>query len=336
MAASLVLHLVLGVYFLAREQPAIPQPIVMDVTFELPSPPPARQAQRQIVSQPEAPQSKASPPPDTRLLSERDTVVEKEQLKRGDDPEAGPVVAKARAARAPALPAEPARPKKGSESKQTKPRAADESKEARQPHLKELSLDSGTLIAKFGASEKKPTLQEELAGRSPSLSGYKAFSRPSGSGAAFLGLRGTNDFLPNLPDGDITLLNTKAEKFAVFVRRVATQVFSQLRLSGWESLGRGDIDAMRDFSTVVAVMGIDGTLKAVKLEDGSGSQRFDGVLLDAVKKGAKDKNPPRDAAASDGLIHFVFKARSWSRAGSDPRTGAPFERRWLLLASGLE
>ena len=53
-----------------------------------------------------------------------------------------------------------------------------------------------------------------------------------GTGAKFFGNSGSTDYLPNLPDGDITLLNTKADHFAVFVRRVAARVFAALRSSG--------------------------------------------------------------------------------------------------------
>ncbi|RMG43853.1 MAG: energy transducer TonB, partial [Candidatus Dadabacteria bacterium] len=163
-----------------------------------------------------------------------------------------------------------------------------------------------------------------------------AFSRPSGSGARFLGLSGSPDYLPSLPDGDLTLLNTKASRFAVFVRRVATQVFSELRQSGWERLSAGDIMSMQGFSTVRAVISKDGKLLRIEPLESSGSSRFDSVLFEAAKRGAADPHPPAAAAASDGNIHFIFKARSWVRIYSDPRTGARNERRWLLLATGLE
>ena len=41
------------------------------------------------------------------------------------------------------------------------------------------------------------------------------------------------------------------------------------------------------------------------------------------------------AQAGDGTIHFIFKARSWTQLGANPRSGAPTEYRWLLLATGL-
>lgn len=330
---SLLVHVAFALVFLRRE-PILPAlPVVVDVSFELPERP--KEIQKQLVSPSD--RSKPEEPKDAKFLSERDSSVEKESIRRGDAPEAGPRIGKSNAS--PPLSSQSAeRPRRPETAAgKTAPKPPKEISKPTGRRLGSLSLDSSTLLRKFGEDEREPSLDESITGQGArALSGYKAFSRPSGSGAAFLGVAGSNDFLPHLPDGDITLLNAKAEKFAVFVRRVATQVFSQLRLSGWESLRRSDIDSMRGFSTVIAVMGLDGALRSVVLEDASGSQRFDLVLKDAVKKGARDSNPPRDAAASDGNIRFVFKARTWSMAGADPRTGAPFERRWLLLATGLD
>src|SRR5690606_20546577 len=106
------------------------------------------------------------------------------------------------------------------------------------------TLDRQGLIDRFRKTPEERNTSQDSHG-SPmsagSLAGYKAFSRPAGSGARFIGASGAPDHLPSLPDGDITLLNTKANQFAVFVRRVATQVFGELRLTGWESLLASDI-----------------------------------------------------------------------------------------------
>jgi hypothetical protein len=196
-------------------------------------------------------------------------------------------------------------------------------------------LDDATLASRFG-SESPTKAQQPARAAAGDLSHYKAFSRPPGSGASFLGTGGVTDYLPNLPDGDITLLNEKASTYAGFVRRVAVQVFTQLRSQGWERLSMGDIRHMNDFTTVEAVLSPTGQLVRTNLVETSGSSRFDSVLVQAVSFGAKDPNPPAGARASDGQIHFIFKARSWADMGSDPRSGAPSERRWLLLSTGLE
>jgi hypothetical protein len=189
---------------------------------------------------------------------------------------------------------------------------------------------------KFGSNPRPASQSRANQSPSQSLSEYQAFSRPPGSGAAFLGTAGISDHLPNLPDGDITLLNAKANIYASFVRRVAIQVFTQLRSQGWEKLSAQQIRQLQGFSTIEAVLSPDGKFLRAQLIESSGSTAFDGVLNLSVQTGARDPNPPTGALAKDGLIHFIFKARSWSQIGVNRRSGAPTEQRWLLLATGLE
>lgn len=254
----------------------------------------------QIVSPPET--STLIQPKETRFRSERDSSTEKETIKRGDGGGApGPVT-----------PPEP---------KQSSP-----SKKAKQP----LTLKDAGLIAKYSKPSEQEQRPDDTADREPDI-----FSRAPGSGAAFYGTRGSPDYLPELPDGDLTLLNTKASQYAVFVRRVATRVFGEMRQSGWDFLRASDIIAISDMATVEITMDLSGNLDSIALTESSGSSRFDGVLREAVRKGAGDKNPPPSAALSDGKIHFVFKSRSWVRP-IVTRAGTPSEQRWLLLGTGLK
>lgn len=335
LAASLLVHTLLALLLNPQAHPLQTAPIMVDIVLAPQPPerePEAPQSQRQIVSPPDAKQESALPV-SSRLESDKNVKVAKEQVKRGDGPDAGTALGK----NAPA-PRSPQRPRP--EHKQQQAAASN-----RAAPLRTLKLDSETLHEKFGAGTQalpQRSLNEEIMGgpsaavEASSGAAYQAFSRPLGSGAAFLGSRGSVDFLPNLPDGDITLLNTKANKFAVFVRRVATQVFGQLRAQGWESLRATDIGAIRDYSVVRAVLSPKGDLLRIEAEGQSGSQFFDEVLLNATRKGARDPNPPKDAVASDGNYHFIFKAKSWSRPAVSARSGFPVERRWLLLATGLE
>jgi TonB family protein len=96
------------------------------------------------------------------------------------------------------------------------------------------------------------------------------------------------------------------------------------------------IRQLTGFATVEAVLKPDGTFLRAQLIESSGSDAFDSVLHTSASKGAVDPNPPAGAAAKDGNIHFIFKARSWSQVGVSRRSGAPIEQRWLLLATGLE
>lgn len=339
---SLVIHLFLVAFLMQNRPPVVPEEVItVDLVTEMVRQPPRQREAppEQIVSPPQLPQA-AEPPLDTRLRSDIDASTPREQIRRGIDPDAGPDT---RERQKPQPPAEQAKDpaakakQREPETKQKAP-APDPDAEFREQNskrpLKHLSLDAQTMRQKY--AEKEPS-ESPLEKRDTVLDpeAYQAFSRPSGSGARFIGKQGNADHLPNLPDGDITLLNTKADQFAVFVRRVATQVFSQIRQTGWDFLNSGDIRSISTFTKVRAVLSVKGELLRIQIEGGSGSTRFDEVIAEAVRKGARDQNPPPNAVAADGNIHFIFQAKSWSKIGAS-RSGAPTERRWLLLATGLD
>ncbi len=335
---SLVVHVLLALILNApgRSLPAQNLPLVFSVVFEEPvaKPLPAdKRIENQIVSPPQKTEDVASTDPKQKgFLSDFDSSTKKEQIRRGVDPRAGQSLGGGKSAAAAQR-----------EQKPSKALAAKSKTDGQKP-LKHLALDSKTLLENFANDKARAPVSslDDLVqqGQTQSTTGvsasYRAFSRPMGSGAAILGAQGTLDHLPNLPDGDITLLNTKASLHAVFVRRVASLVFGELRAQGWDSLRPQDIYAVSNSSTVRAVLSPQGKLLRATLESGSGSPRFDEVLEAAVKKGARDSNPPKEAVATDGNFHFIFQARSWSRPAASPRTGAPTERRWLLLSTGLE
>jgi TonB family protein len=161
------------------------------------------------------------------------------------------------------------------------------------------------------------------------------FSRSSGSGARFIGINGSSDYIPGISDGDITLLNAKADKFATFVRRVATQVFYRLKQQSWSALSAADIRAAKGSAVFRAKLSPTGELKDVEFLQKSESRNFDEAVLQAIHSSARDPHPPAEAVAKDGYINFIFMAKVWVRMGTS-RTGAPAENRWLLLKTGLE
>jgi len=345
---SLLVHAVIGISLLyAGSYGGGPSnkltTIVVDIAFEPPKGRPSESnkssalelPEHQIVSPP-AQSAENKPNPDARYLSDRDAVTAHEQIRRGDGEEAGakigPPGLKQIEASKPKQPQEFAvlRKELGPPLSQSKP-------------LRELVLDPDTVSDKVvrppkaGRSRTSTLTAGSLS--SDELSSppqVEPFSRAAGSGARILGVTGSMDFLPHLPDGDITLLNTKANVFAVFVRRVAVQVFAQIRAVGWDMLRAHDILGINQECSVSAVLSPGGELLKVKLEGSSSSPRFDELIINAVRRGAKDPNPPPAAALQDGNIHFIFKARSWVQLSGDPRSGAPLERRWLMLATGLE
>lgn len=334
LSLSLAIHAVLLALILSSNAPHPPQSAVIDVTLEMPRA--LRSPQKQIVSPPL--QKALTPPENTNNLSESDSVAVREQIKRGDNGGApGAPSSMPPSQQHQQKPQEQQQPQQRPQEQQPQPRPQPPREQSKGEHpIKSLKLDDATLAMKFGNSQAPhPAPQSSAASRS-SLNDYRAFSRPPGSGAAFLGTAGISDHLPNLPDGDITMLNAKANTYASFVRRVAVQVFTQLRSQGWERISRQQIQQLQDFTTVEAVLSKEGHLLGVKIHATSGSSSFDSVVQQSVKVGAQDPNPPPGAEAQDGLIHFIFKARSWSQMGVNPRSGMSSEHRWLLLATGLE
>ena len=53
---------------------------------------------------------------------------------------------------------------------------------------------------------------------------------------------------------------------------------------------------------------IKGTLKGLVIQTRSGSYAVDSALLKACENGAWDENPPPEAHAEDGMIHFIFRS----------------------------
>jgi hypothetical protein len=327
-------------YILPSPVLPVPETSTIDVTFE---PPQSVTRKQQIVS---PPQNKAEKPPEnTDRLSDVDATAIKEQIKRGTEGGMPNPPSK------PQPPAPESKPRQPSEQVEKEPQQKAEpvvkppprnqpaarNNPHRELNLKDLKLDDATLAMKFGnvAKNSPAAAAAKAASASSDLSTYQAFSRPPGSGATFVGSGGISDHLPNLPDGDITLLNAKANTYAGFVRRVAVQVFAQLRSQGWEKLSMGEVQRISDFTTIEAVLSPEGRFVSMRLIEGSGSAQFDSVVKQAVPAGMNDPNPPPGARANDGQIHFIFKARSWASIGAG-RGGAPSEHRWILLATGLE
>lgn len=293
-----------------------------------------------VVPQPPIPQtqfvtpSKNVEPPkvDTPFRSEHDSSAVKQTIKRGDTEQqvaklSPPVKEKAAQEEQKEIKEIKATPKHS----EPKPDAPSPKRGPATLRLSEKELvenalnDSGKKVESSDSSEKAPdsTRAQKFSQREP--------FRHSMNASLFKGVSGSSDYLPDIPDGDITLLNAKADRFAVFVRRVSLQVFGALRQMNWQSLSHAELARLQDFTTIEAVMDKNGKLLKVSLQDSSGSSNFDQVSTHAAEKGAWDQNPPAEAVAADGNIHFVFKSRSWSRMSPN----GPGEQRWLLLGTGL-
>lgn len=248
------------------------------------------------------------PKNETNLKSEFNNRVEKESIKKGDPlaKVATPIIAK----------------QKSPENKQNI-----KQRNATSANLK-LSDDkiTASLTEKTNPANEKTTDDNLRENKFETLQPFSKSSIPN-----IYSKFGSADYLPEIPDGDLTLLNTKADHFAVFVKRVGLQVFGALRKLSWQELPKFEIVKIKEFSEVEAILDTKGKLLELRMRGQSGSTNFDQILKDAGKLGAWDQNPPAGALAYDGKIHFVFKSKTWSRFSQN----GIGEQRWLLLGVGL-
>ncbi len=265
-------------------------------------PPPVLLPERQIVEPPDAGEEK--PPPATRLLSDRDHTVAQEQVRRGEG---------AAAARAPAATAKRRAPAPSLEqaARATRPVPAPEQLAALPPieRLLPKAGDVGWQSSEKPAAEASRGRDFLAAGNLGTLS-YRS---------------GTRDFLPGVREGDITLLNTKAERFAPFVRRVAKRVFDHIEIELKHAVRAGRvIQPGHEGAEVEAVMDRAGRFLEARLvrRQGSSGLAVDRILLRAARPDTFfDANPPPGVESEDGNIHFVLTIDLRVDAGMDPRTG---------------
>ncbi|MCK6553495.1 hypothetical protein L6Q96_02745 [Candidatus Binatia bacterium] len=277
-----------------------------------PAPPPITLPERQIVSPSEHGEERV--PEKTRLLSDRDVTVPEETVKRGDpapgDPDAKsrPVVAQEPKKAAPpaAAPRRNLPPRAPAARAERAPRAAER---AALPGLEQLLPQPGD-FARHAPREPVPRAVDPPAEQHAAIprDDLLRYGDPWRRG----GLSGaTLDFLPAIREGDITMLNTKAEQFAPFVRRVAVRVFENFRINLRRSVDAGRFDSSQEYASIEAVMDRQGQLVSIEVRERStsGGLGTDRNLQAAVREGFFDRNPPSGAEAVDGQIHFVFDAQ---------------------------
>ena len=286
----------------AKAQP--PEP-AKPIEVPPPEPPPKQEPEKkiplpeQIVQQPD--EGKNEVPPDTRFKSERDTKVEKEQVKRGEPKpgESKPEVSQETKPKP--QPKPPAPPKPQQVARNAPPGREAPPRAAKLPTLDRL-LPNAVRLAQEGYGQPPEVVQDvpEQRPQRQLTGGNEGLFIPSGP-------VGTLDYLPDVREGDITLLNTKAEMFAPFVRRVALRVFQNF----WISLKKditGPI-AAEERVAVEAVMDPRGEMIGYNVLDRSAriSLGSDRRLQQACNVGFFDRNPPPGARWEDGNIHFIFE-----------------------------
>jgi hypothetical protein len=274
--------------------------------------------ERQIVAPPDA-GVEQPPPSDTRLLSDRDNTVPEEQAHRSqvpNEPAKPPPIAE----KEPAAAAEPA-PKKEKVRLQTAParelaRHPADTQVASLPKLEQLLPQAGDFVSGRDLPAARPTPAQPQ--------GEQRRLMMSGSHEAFSANRGISDFLPGIREGDITLLNTKAERFAPFVRRVAARLFQHLDIRLRQTASAGLVGSGREYAVVEAVMSKQGQLINARIVERQSTSTLgaDRILLGVTQPDTFfDANPPPGAEANDGNIHFILLVDLMVQSVQDPRSG---------------
>src|SRR5438093_7115578 len=275
--------------------------------------PPAAPAQQpQMVAPPDQINDRA--PDHTRFESDRDNTVLKETVNPGVPHPAAPVPAQA--PQPPQAPhkAEAARDRQRAEARDNADDdAAAKAKQARRPApaLEDLLVPTDELVraqrAEDRAAEAKRTADDEK----PAAAGRRRLALavpPVAPEWSLPGRRGTFDYLPDIQRGDVTLLNTKANVFAPFVRRIGERVFQHLILRQ-RALQLQQILTAHDVVEMRVVLDRGGKLKSVRVDNHSGSASMDDTLSEAINTAAFDNNPPPAAANATGEYEFVLAAQ---------------------------
>jgi len=289
----------------ARSQPNQPaQPAPAQPEKPLPVP------KTQIVSPPDSP---AETPDKAHLLSDRDSRAIEEMIKRGE----------------PAPPAKPptSRPADAKQAATDRPATKARGEASGTEHataLAKADTQSRTATAKTAPAVGLSDLfvpPSQLARDSALAKGDSGDSDKTTDGGkrdlasiprpdlwADPGPRGSPDYLPNVRQGDITLLNTKADRFAPFVRRVGLRVFQTFSMEFKQEIYAGAVPEGRANVEIEAVMTRDGKRVDVFLRQHNGNLSVDRTLLGSLTDQIFfDDNPPAEAVAADGKIHFIFE-----------------------------
>lgn len=268
--------------------------------------------ERQIVSMPDAGEEK--PPPETRFLSDRDNVVKEEMVRQGEPAPSSDLDGDDVVASAPDAPAEPPAsdraaledlgPGRGPDIVTDADSGADRLAGRADRPVPDLASLMPNALA-LAAQQARNAPQEKPGGAPPQRSDRQrsaAAWEPTGA------LRGTLDHLPDVQPGNVTLLNTKAEMFAPFVRRVMLRVFQNLMI-----LMRRNAPSMRpgvnEQIEAEAIMSPTGEMIDLRITRRSTSMSIglDRMLTEACNEAFFDRNPPPGAVAADGNIHFVLQ-----------------------------
>jgi TonB family protein len=252
-------------------------------------------------------------PDEARYLSEHDIKVEKQTKGKPGDGEAGARVER----RGPASPAQPPTPQRG---KKGSPVPGPLAMRAPAAHTLDGSRE-GLPIAADGTERRRgenPASAESAEGGGPAAEGSGedqptpkvAELRPSDGDITRAVGAGSNDYLPDVDEGEETLLNTKRWRFANFFNRVKRAVAHSWHPEQPYRLRdpTGQIYGLKNRFTVLKVsLHPDGTLRDVLVEKPCGVDFLDDEAISAFKEAQPFPNPPLGLVdKGSNLITFRF------------------------------
>ncbi len=159
-----------------------------------------------------------------------------------------------------------------------------------------------------GPTRKKEKSIDVPAPPSPDPS--ELFPKPSDAFAAQQSAAGGHDnHIPDVEEGQRTLLNRHRTKYWAFFDRIVNQVRDNW--NGTDVYQRNDPDGsihgVRDRSTTLRIaLRSDGTIHNIWISSSSGLDHLDKEAIRAMRAAAPFYNPPDDLKDKDGLILFSF------------------------------
>lgn len=162
--------------------------------------------------------------------------------------------------------------------------------------------DLGTMVGKDPFAEAAKTLTKGKGGR--------------GKGNRSVSSSSTNDFLPNVPLGDMTELNTVEYKFYGFYHRIRQKLEQfwgrSLEDKAKELLKQGRRVASEEMITSLQItLDSQGEIVAIKVLGTSGIKELDDAAIESFNDAGPFPNPPRDLIV-DGKVTiewgFVVKS----------------------------
>jgi len=304
-AVSALLHVLAFLLLPVPEGGAVPEPAPLEVALLRPEPPPPPAAKppapRQMVAPPD--QINDRPPEHPHFESDRDNEVVQETVHNGVPNPAPEVPPPPAPPRAPSAPAHPAPPRQRTVERRP---AEPAPKAERAVNASDLFASTDELV-----HEQQQAQRAAAANEAQQIAANRrlALAVPPVAPEWMLpGERGTLDHLPDIQRGSVTLLNTKANVFSPFVRRVGERVFQHLIIRQRRLDIQQILNAQRPVELRV-LLDSKGRLKSVQIEGQSGSATMDDTLSDAVNTAAFDNNPPPAAANANGDFEFVFQAQ---------------------------